>query len=86
MRDHALIECVDDPRKLRLKTLVTPTRKLTWYADRDFGEFYDLELDPREKINHWNTPSYAADKSALLRKLLSELEHLERREPRHSYA
>jgi arylsulfatase A-like enzyme len=86
VRDHALIEFVDDPRKLRLKTLVTPTRKLTWYADRDFGELYDLELDPREKINHWNTPAYAADKTALLGKLLSELERLEPRQPRRSYA
>lgn len=86
VRDHALIECIDDPRKLRLKTLVTPTRKLTWYAGQTYGELYDLEADPMEKINRWDDGIYSDDKSALLAQLLNQMETLERRAPRWCYA
>lgn len=68
VRDHALIECVDDPApgKLQLKTVVTADHKLTWYAGRNDGELYDLRSDPREKVNRWDAPSYASVKAALL--------------------
>ncbi|OPZ24889.1 MAG: Arylsulfatase [Lentisphaerae bacterium ADurb.BinA184] len=86
IRDAALIECIDDPRHLRLKTLVTDTRKLTWYAGRRDGELYDLEDDPREKRNRWDDPRYAADKATLLGRLLDMTEPRERRAPRDCYA
>jgi arylsulfatase A-like enzyme len=85
VRDAALIEHVDDPRKLRLKTVVTETRKLTYYAGQAFGELYDLQKDPREKTNQWDNPVYAPDKAALLRRLLDFLEPLDRRAPRPYY-
>ena len=66
IRTHALVECYDDPKKLRLKTVVTRDRKCTWYKGEDFGELYDLEKDPREKINLWDNQSYTADKNRLL--------------------
>ena len=86
VRSDALIECVDDPRKLRLKTLVTADRKLTWYAEAEYGELYDLRRDPREKVNLWNDPRYAADKARLLGRLLDLSQPLERRAPRFCYA
>jgi arylsulfatase A-like enzyme len=86
IRDGAMIECVDDPHKLRLKTYVTADRKLTWYNGHDFGELYDLVNDPREKVNLWNNPAYAADKSRLLGHILEKLEPLENRAPRDCYA
>ena len=46
VRDSLLIECVDDPQGLRLKTIVTDNRKLTWYCGHPSGELYDLESDP----------------------------------------
>ena len=55
VRDSVLVECVDDPRGLRLKTIVTDTRKLTWYCGHAYGELYDLESDPGERINQWIT-------------------------------
>lgn len=85
VRDEVLVEFVDDPNTLRLKTIVTPTRKLTWYASRPFGELYDLENDPREKVNRWDDPAYAGDKAQLLGRLLNGTERLEHREPRHFY-
>lgn len=86
VREVAIVECVDDPRCLRLKTAVTQTRKLTWYAGQTFGELYDLEKDPAEKINRWNDPAYAADRASLLGTLLANQESLETRSPRHCYA
>lgn len=87
-RRSAVVELVDDPDKLRLKTLVTAGRKLTWYAGQEYGELYDLENDPGERINHWSDPTYAADKARLLGELLSECEGPEalRRVSRQCYA
>ena len=86
VREDVLIECVDDPEKLRLKTVVTAERKLTWYAGQPWGELYDLAADPAEKINRWDDPAYAADKARLLARILDQTEPLERRTARHSYA
>lgn len=86
LRDAALIECVDDPGGLRLKTLVTVDRKLTWYCGQDYGELYDLETDGREKVNRWDDPAYGKDRLRLLGRLLDALEPLERRVERDCYA
>jgi arylsulfatase A-like enzyme len=86
IREGAMIECIDDPQKLRLKTYVTLDRKLTWYHGQSFGELYDLVRDPAEKVNHWNDPDYAADKLLLLSRILERLEPLEKRVPRDCYA
>jgi uncharacterized sulfatase len=86
VRDHALVECVDDLKKLRLKTLVTENRKLTWYCGQTYGELYDLDRDARERHNLWNDPTRAAEKAGLLGKLLETTEPLERRVKRNCYA
>ena len=86
IRDSVLVECVDDPRGLRLKTIVTDTRKLTWYYGHPYGELYDLEDDPGERVNQWNNASYASDKADLMRRILETMEPLERRVDRLSYA
>lgn len=86
VRDSLLIECVDDPQGLRLKTIVTDTRKLTWYCGHPYGELYDLENDPDERINNWHNPEYACDKTSLLRRILEGMETLERRTERFAYA
>lgn len=86
VRDAVLVECVDDLRGLRLKTIVTDTRKLTWYCGKTYGELYDLEKDPGELTNQWDNAAYAADKAHLLCRILEEMEPLERRVERLSYA
>ena len=85
-RDAVMVECVDDPRTLRLKTIVTMDRKLTWYAGSDLGEMYDLAHDPGEKRNLWNDPACAADKARLLGRILSEMESVEPRSERYCHA
>ena len=75
-RDVAMIECVDDPGGLRLKTIVSANRKLTWYCGQPYGEMYDMANDPQEKTNHWDDPAYASDKSQLLARLRNETDPL----------
>ena len=85
-RESTLIEMTDDPDRLRLKTIVTQNRKLTRYAGEEYGELYDLESDPDEKINRWGDARYAGEKAELLNKILDAAETMERRETRHCYA
>jgi uncharacterized sulfatase len=86
VRDAALIECVDDPHHLRLKTIVTQDLKLTYYHGYDFGELYDLRADPGEIQNLWHDPHYAAERQMLMSRILDHMEPLERRVPRYCYA
>ena len=86
VRDSVLVECIDDPQGLRLKTIVTDTRKLTWYCGHPSGELYDLADDPTERVNQWDNPSYAADKAQLIGAILEQMETLENRVERLSYA
>jgi uncharacterized sulfatase len=86
VRDSVLVECVDDPRGLRLKTIVTDTRKLTWYCGHPYGELYNLENDPDERVNQWDNAAYAADKTYLMSRILESMEPLEKRVERLSYA
>jgi uncharacterized sulfatase len=52
--------------------LITPTHKLCFYANRDYGELYDLVEDPNQIENLWDRPRQATLKQELLRSLLSE--------------
>jgi arylsulfatase A-like enzyme len=85
-RSHVVVETVDDPAGLREKTVVTATRKLSYYHNQPFGELYDLEKDPSELRNCWDDAAYAPDKARLMGLLLDHMEPLERRESRSVYA
>jgi arylsulfatase A-like enzyme len=85
-RPAVVVECVDDPAGLRLKTVVTARYKLTHYHGHEFGELYDLEEDPGEARNRWSDPAYAGARSELLGTLVDHAERLERRATRFSYA
>jgi arylsulfatase A-like enzyme len=86
IRDHVLVECTDDPKGLRLKTIVTERYKLTYYRGEDFGELYDLKEDPKERINLWNKIEKRDIKVELLLKLLDETEKMEQRVKRNVYS
>ena len=83
-REEAYVEMVDDPKRLRLRTVVTRDWKLTWYAGEEFGELYDLANDPSEYVNRWDDPECASIKAQLLGRLLNYTEKNERREVRHT--
>jgi arylsulfatase len=70
-----VIENDEDYLGLRLRTLVTPTHKVTTYTGdggaQPYGELFDLSADPHELHNRWDDPGTAA----LKRDLIAELHH-----------
>lgn len=58
-----------------LRAVRTDRWKLVHYLHRPYGELYDLENDPREKINLWDSadPSAAAAKADLTRRLADRM-------------
>ncbi|WP_168928818.1 sulfatase family protein [Paenibacillus dokdonensis] len=86
VREHALVEYVDDPQKLRLKTIINKRYKLTYYLGEDYGELYDLVNDPGEVTNYYDDPNYQEIKQKLLMNVIDELESIETRAQRYSYA
>jgi arylsulfatase A-like enzyme len=69
-RAHELVYVEDDADGLglRLRTLITERWRCTWYAGKDYGEIYDLEADPDEFVNLWEScpPDVKAELFALL--------------------
>ncbi len=85
VRDHVLIE--DDgqrtlpgtDRRIRLRTLMTPEWRLTYYDGFEFGELYRLAEDDLEHHNLWNDPEAQTVKHALSDWLLrSIIDHQDR--------
>ena len=69
-RTHAIVENRHEPTTIHLKTYVDQRYKLTLYANREYGELFDLQEDPKELSNLWNVPAQAALKSRLMQKFL----------------
>lgn len=80
------METVDDPAGIRCKTWITHRYKVTVHYGQAYGELYDLEQDPHEYVNLWDRPDCRQIKQRLILELMNELEKVERREPRNSYA
>ena len=75
IQDAVVIENDEDYLGLRLRTLVTPTHKLTTYTSHrgaePYGELFDLASDPHELHNLWND----AASQTLKRDLIAQLHH-----------
>ena len=52
--------------RVRMRTLVTTTHRLSIYADVEWGELYDLVNDPHEMRNLWDDPAATALKGDLI--------------------
>ena len=55
-----------EPVSLHQRCYVDERYKLTAYADREWGELYDLTEDPGESNNLWNHPGFRNLKEKLL--------------------
>lgn len=69
----ALVENDDDFIALRMRSLITPQWRLTYYLNQAWGELIDREQDPWEMRNLWHDPAHAAVKQQLLARLLQEV-------------
>jgi arylsulfatase A-like enzyme len=78
----ALVEMDEDYLDLKLRTLVTRKYRMTVYGNRDFGELYDLELDPEEIVNRWADPFYSEIRMQLTEQLVHKIIETDIRTPR----
>ena len=73
VQDSVVIENDEDYLGLRLRTLVTPTHKVTTYTGHrgpaPYGELFDLANDPHELHNLWDSPAHATLRRQLVEQL-----------------
>ena len=69
VRDHILVENHHQPTTINVRTYVDQRYKISVYRNHDEGELFDLQLDPGEINNLWDSPQHADLKSACLLKM-----------------
>lgn len=69
-RDQIIVENHHQPTTLHLNTMVTNRYKITIYRNHSYGELFDLEEDPGEINNLWDSQKHASIKSKLLLRFL----------------
>jgi len=69
-RDHIIVENRHEPTTIHVKTYVNQRYKLTVYYNQSYGELFDLQEDPGEINNLWDSPEHKELKSELTIKLL----------------
>lgn len=78
-RNEALIEYNDGGNRLgfdppaRVRALVTRRWRYTVYRDQPWGELYDLENDPNETRNLWDSPAHQNIRASLSERLIHHL-------------
>lgn len=69
-RDHVIVENHHQPTTIHARTYVDERYKLTVYYKRDDGEIFDLQEDPGELNNLWNSAAHQELKCSLFKKLI----------------
>ena len=78
-RDELFIEYNDGLPRLgfdvpvRVRVLRTKDYRFTHYKDQDWGELYDLRIDPNETHNRWDDPAYQGVKAELSLRLINQM-------------
>jgi arylsulfatase A-like enzyme len=70
IRDHVIVENRHNPTTMNMKTYVGDRYKMTVHFNRDYGEIYDLEADPGEYRNLWDSAGHQDLKRDLLLKFM----------------
>ena len=65
VRDHCLVEFRPAQGPFKQKTYVTDQYKLVLYDTRDYGELYDLGVDPEQSRNLYDDAEYQSLKTEL---------------------
>ena len=59
-----------------LRGIRTKDFKLVFYAEREYGELYDMNQDPWERHNLWDHPAQQKTKQELLCRLMNHMVRL----------
>ncbi|MBV7336833.1 sulfatase-like hydrolase/transferase [Chloroflexi bacterium TSY] len=82
-RDHVLVENRHQPTAVHLRTYIDERYKMTIYRDHDYGELFDLLIDPNEIHNRWYDPDWTDVKATIMQRFLNaELQREPTRMPR----
>lgn len=68
VRDHAICEFRHTSKTIHQRTYVDQRYKITVYYNQTYGEIFDLQEDPNELYNLWDSPEHADLKLHLLLK------------------
>ena len=86
VQESVVVENDEDYLGLRLRTLITPTHKVTTYTGHrgaePFGELFDLEHDPNELHNLWSKADHEETKRRLIERLHYRLVETDSAAPR----
>lgn len=58
-----------------LKGIIQDGVKVICYAGRSYGEIYDLNNDPQERVNLWDNPEYQSHKISAMQRIIEQLFH-----------
>lgn len=71
IRDCVMVENQHQPTKLNIRTYIDGRHKISVHYGREYGEIYDLQDDPGEMKNLWDSPAHKDLKISLLEKFIS---------------
>lgn len=66
VRDHCRLEFRPAEGPFKQRTFIESRYKLVLYDTRDYGELYDLESDPHQTENLFDSPSHQAVRDAMM--------------------
>ncbi len=69
-RNHVVVENRHQPTTFNLRVFIDKRYKITVYYNQEYGELFDLEKDPGELKNLWDSPEHQELKKELLLKFL----------------
>ncbi|HUA54404.1 MAG TPA: sulfatase-like hydrolase/transferase [Candidatus Sulfotelmatobacter sp.] len=75
---------MDFPSRVRMRTLLTERHRLSVYDGAAWGELYDLQEDPHERVNLWDDPGARDARLAMQDRLIHEMIALSETSPRPS--
>lgn len=61
------------PNNFRARTLITARHRLTLYEGQSWGELYDIEDDPEELVNLWESPAHRALRCEMMERLTRKM-------------
>jgi arylsulfatase A-like enzyme len=70
IRDHVIVENQHQPTTMNMRTFINNRHKLTIHFNRTYGELYDLQEDPAEYRNLWDSLEHQDLKKDLLLQFL----------------